>query len=65
MKTRGMGRSIMAGGVVCFIIYILLSLRGPAPINAGLGNILFYTGIVALLLGVILFLFGVMKNEHK
>ena len=62
MKTRGMGRSIMAGGVVCFIIYMLLTLRGPASINTGLGNILFYVGIVALPLGAFLFLFGAMKQ---
>jgi xanthosine utilization system XapX-like protein len=62
MKTRGMGRSIMAGGVICFIIYMLLSLRGPAPINIKLGGILFYVGIVALPLGAILFLFGAMKE---
>jgi Flp pilus assembly protein protease CpaA len=62
MKTRGMGRSIMVGGVVCFIIYALLSLRDPGSINTGLGNILFYVGIVALSLGAILFLFGIMKQ---
>ena len=62
MKTRGIGRSIMAGGVVCFIIYMLLTLRGPAPINVQVGGILFYTGIVALALGAILFMFGAMKR---
>lgn len=62
MKTRGMGRSIMAGGVVCFIIYMLLTLSGPVPLNIGLGGILFYVGIVALPLGVVLFLFGEMKR---
>ena len=62
MKTRGMGRSIMAGGVLCLIIYMLLTLRGPAMTNVGLGNILFYTGIVTLPLGLVLFLFGVTKR---
>ena len=62
MKTRGMGRSIMAGGVVCFIIYALLNLRGPGGAHDALGGILFYVGIVALCLGAILFLFGVMKK---
>jgi xanthosine utilization system XapX-like protein len=62
MKTRGMGRSIMAAGVVCFIIYMLLTLRGPSPINVQSGGILFYVGIVALPLGAILFLFGEMKR---
>lgn len=62
MKTRGMGRSIMAGGVLCFIIYMLLSLGRPTSVNVGLGDLLFYTGIVALPLGAVLFLFGEMKR---
>ena len=62
MKTRGMGRSSMAGGVVCFIIYMLLTLNGPVPINVQWGGILFYVGIVALPLGAVLFLFGEMKR---
>jgi xanthosine utilization system XapX-like protein len=62
MKTRGMGRSIMAGGIVCLIINILLTLRGPAPPNVQWGGLLFYVGIVALPLGAILFLFGEMKR---
>jgi hypothetical protein len=62
MKTRGMGRSIMAGGVVCLIIYMLLTLRGPASNNIEWGSLLFYVGIVALPLGAVLFLFGAMKR---
>jgi hypothetical protein len=62
MKTRGMGRSIMAGGIVCLIIYMLISLRGPASNNIEWGSLLFYVGIVALPLGGILLLFGEMKR---
>jgi xanthosine utilization system XapX-like protein len=62
MKTRGMGRSIMAGGIVCFIIYMLLTLRGPAPLNVQWGGLLFYVGIVALPLGAVLLLFGEMRR---
>jgi hypothetical protein len=62
MKTRGMGRSIMAGGVLCLIIYMLLTLRGPASNNIEWGSLLFYVGIVALALGAVLFSFGVMKR---
>ena len=62
MKTRGMGRSIMAGGVVCLITYMLMTQSGPAPLNVGLSSILFYVGIVALPLGLVLFLFGEMRQ---
>lgn len=62
MKTRGMGSSIMAGGVVCFIIIMMLSLRRPVSLNDGLSSLLFYVGIIALPLGGILFLFGEMKR---
>lgn len=62
MKTRGMGRSIMAGGVVCFIIFMMLSLGRAVSLNEGLGSLLFYIGIIALPLGGILFLFGEMKQ---
>jgi uncharacterized integral membrane protein len=62
MKTRGMGRSIMVGGIVCLIIYMLLTLHGQAPLNVQWGGILFYIGVVALPLGAILFLFGAMKR---
>jgi len=62
MKTRGMGRSIMAGGVVCLIIYMLLTLRGPATNSVEWGGLLFYVGVVALPLGAVLFLFGITKR---
>ena len=52
----------MAGGIVCFILYMLLTLRQPAPLSVQWGGILFYVGIVALPLGAILFLFGEMKR---
>lgn len=61
MKTRGLGRSIMAGGVVCFIIFMMLSLGRAVSLNDELGSLLFYIGIVALPLGGILFLLGEMK----
>lgn len=54
MKTRGLGRSVMAGGVVCFIIYALLAMRGATPRNVQVGGILFYVGVVAIPLGAIL-----------
>jgi len=54
----------MAGGVVCFIIYMLLTLRGPA-LDVQWGSILFYVGITALPLGALLFAFGGINDERK
>lgn len=52
----------MAGGVVCLIIYMLLTLRGPATNYVEWGRLLFYVGVVALPLGAVLFLIGPMKR---
>lgn len=65
MRTRGLGRSIMAAGVLCLIIYALLSLNGSYPLNVRVGGILFYVGVVAVPLGVILLWTGEMKRPRK
>ena len=65
MKTRGLGRSIMAGGVVCLIIYALLALQGQSPLGVRIGGILFYVGVVAIPLGIILLWTGEMKPQSK
>ena len=65
IKTRGLGRSIMAGGVFCILIYPLLAWRGPSPIDVRVGVILFYVGIVALTLGAILLWTGEMKGRKR
>ena len=65
MKTRGLGRSVMAAGVACIIFYILLALRRPFTFDAGAANILFYVGIVALPLGLILLWTGVLNRSHE
>lgn len=62
MKTRGLGRSIMAGGVVCVLTYALLAMRGATPLNVRVGGLLFYVGVVAIPLGVILLWTGEMKR---
>ena len=64
MKTRGLGRSFMAAGVACIILYILLALRMPSTFDSGTSNILFYVGVVALPLGLALLWTGVM-NPRK
>jgi hypothetical protein len=65
MKTRGLGRSIMAAGVGCILLYLLLALRRPFTFDTGAVNILFYAGIVALPLGLILLWTGEMKRRNK
>jgi len=65
VKTRGIGRSIMAVGILCFIVYMLLAVRRPTTFDAGPDNLLLYVGLVALPLGLILFWFGVMKDNQK
>jgi uncharacterized membrane protein YtjA (UPF0391 family) len=66
MKTRGLGRSVMAAGVACIILYILLALRSPFTFDlGGTANILFYTGIVALPLGLILLWTGKRKRRQE
>jgi uncharacterized membrane protein YtjA (UPF0391 family) len=63
MKTRGLGRSVMAAGVACILFYIMLALQRPSTFDTGAGNILFYAGVVALPLGLILLWSGVMKQR--
>jgi hypothetical protein len=63
MKTRGMGRSVMAAGVACILLYTLMALRRPFTFDTGAINILFYVGIVALPLGLILLWTSVMKQR--
>ena len=65
MRTRGLGRSIMAAGVACLIIYALLALHGSYPFNVRVGGILFYIGVVAVPLGLILLWTGEMKRPPR
>lgn len=65
MKTRGLGRTVMAAGVACILFYILLALRRPSTFDSGAANILFYVGIVALPLGLMLLWTGVMKQRKE
>lgn len=65
MKTRSLGRSIMAASAVCIMFYILLALRqGQSTFDVGAGNLLFYAGIVTFPLGVILLLMGEVKHRR-
>lgn len=64
MKTRGLGRTVMAAGAACILLYILLALRRPSTFDSGAASILFYIGVVALPLGLILLWTGVMKHSN-
>jgi hypothetical protein len=66
MKTRGLGKAVMAAGMGCILLYILLALRRPSTFDAGgAANILFYVGVVALPLGLILLWTGVLKRRNE
>ncbi len=54
MRLRGAGRSLIATGVVCIIIYVLVSLYGLSATGLRIGNMLLYVGIVVLILGIAL-----------
>jgi hypothetical protein len=55
----------MAGGVGGLLIYTLLALRAPYTFDVALVNLLFDVSIVALPLGIIMFLFGEKKGSKK
>ncbi len=64
MKTTGLGKSVMFAGVACIVLYILLALRRPATFDVGgVANILFYAGIVAVPLGILLLWSGEAKRS--
>jgi predicted phage tail protein len=65
MKTRGLGRSIMVAGAVCIMFYTLLAIWSVSTFNAGVGNLLFYVGVVIAPLGVILLLTEEMKRRRE
>lgn len=54
----------MAAGAACILFYIMLAVRRPSTFDSGAGNILFYVGVVALPLGLILLWTGVMKHRN-
>ncbi len=52
MRFNGVGRALMAAGVVCIIIYVLAGLYGTSATALRVGNVLFYVGIIAIILGI-------------
>ncbi|MDX6693449.1 MAG: hypothetical protein QOF02_1052 [Blastocatellia bacterium] len=55
----------MAGGVVCLIVYALLAMSGATSRISSVGSLLFYLGVVAIPLGVILLWTGEMKRSPR
>ena len=45
MRMRGAGRALIAAGVVCIIIYVLISLYGVSATGLRIGKVLLYVGI--------------------
>jgi uncharacterized membrane protein len=52
MKLRGAGRSFIAAGVVCIVIYVLVSLYEVSATALRVGNLLLYVGIVIIIIGL-------------
>ncbi|HEY0405825.1 MAG TPA: hypothetical protein VGC89_08850 [Pyrinomonadaceae bacterium] len=52
----------MAGGVICLAGYALLAMSGNAALGVRVGGLLFYVGVVAIPLGLILLWTGEMKS---
>ncbi|CAN5619699.1 hypothetical protein BH20ACI3_BH20ACI3_23470 [soil metagenome] len=54
MRLRGAGRSLMATGVICTIIYVLVSLYGHSATGLRIGSVLLYVGIIIFIIGLAL-----------
>jgi hypothetical protein len=55
MRRRDAGLILLAAGVFCAVIYILIKLSGHATASTQTGNLFMYTGIVAIIAGLIVF----------
>jgi len=52
MKLKGGGRSLMAAGVACIIIYVLVSLYGLSTTALRIGTVLLYVGVAMIIIGL-------------
>jgi xanthosine utilization system XapX-like protein len=55
VRRRDLGRILMVAGVLLGVIYTLMHLSNAAVPGMRFGNLILYTGIVALASGLILF----------
>ncbi len=51
---KGAGRSLMAAGVACIIIYVVVGLYGLSATALRIGTLLLYVGIVIIIIGLAL-----------
>jgi hypothetical protein len=63
MRFRGAGRALMAVGVVCMLFYILIALYSVTPNLRKFGSGLFYAGIAAILIGLVVRLWRQSSSE--
>ena len=63
MKRSVAGWALMASGVACMIIYLLISLGRFSRAGVRFGGELFYVGIVLILIGAVLTL--LVKVEQQ
>jgi xanthosine utilization system XapX-like protein len=55
MRRGDVGRILMAVGVLCGLSYALINLSRPAYTTTQVSNLLMYTGIVTIAVGLIIF----------
>jgi hypothetical protein len=55
MRRRDVGLILLAAGVLCGIIYILVKLGGSSSASTQAINLVMYTAIVAIIAGLIVF----------
>jgi xanthosine utilization system XapX-like protein len=55
MRRRDAGLILLSTGVLCGIIYILIKLSAATTTATAISGLLMYTGIVAIIAGLIVF----------
>lgn len=55
MRRRDAGLILLSAGVLCGIIYILIKLSAATTTATAISGLLMYTGIVAIIAGLIVF----------
>jgi hypothetical protein len=62
MRLRGVGLTLLSAGVICGFIYTLLKLGGDSSASVQTTDLLMYSGIVAIIAGLIVFGTSRAKN---